>query len=108
MAVAAMMLTAVGTVSHEIQAQSKKATTPVEVAPFPLGPVKATPPPSASANLAKAAAPVGYCFTSKTCIGTPFHDQNGAPLEMTKDACQAAGGLSWFEASPPYQGCVVF
>jgi hypothetical protein len=97
-AIAAMALAAVGTVSHEIQAQSKKATTPAEAAPAPLGPVKYIPPPSVSLKVAQD--PVGSCYAVKDCQGEPV-----MVAYLPKDLCVASGGKSWRQELPLPGAC---
>jgi hypothetical protein len=98
MAVAVMMQIAVGTASHEMEAQSKKATTPTEVAPAPLGLVKYTRPPSVSLKVAQD--PVGSCYAVKDCQGEPV-----IVAYLPKDLCVASGGKSWRQELPLPGAC---
>jgi len=96
----AMVLAAVGGATHEIQAQSKKATTPVKT-PQTFGPVIYTPPPEATANL-MLKAPTGNCYELKDC---PAGQGNPG---ITQAACQRAKSASWKETSPNVGSCINF
>jgi hypothetical protein len=101
MGVAAIVLAVVGTASHEMAAQSKKATTPTEVQIRTLGPVRYTPPPTA--NLRIAGAPTGWCYTNKNCPDGANGLAANKPID--KETCKLIGGMSWKQVAPTAGAC---